>query len=120
MAIKVDKTSVRNTISKLRGRSKAYGKSPSKTVVGYQMPYAIYVHEDLTARHAPGKTAKYLERPARRYSKEMSLMIRRALRNKATLRSALLQAAYFLLAESKPLVPVDTGALVNSSFVDVE
>jgi len=36
----------------------------SKTVgiVGYTMDYAIYVHEDLDAQHAPGKTAKYLER----------------------------------------------------------
>ncbi len=32
--------------------------------VGYTMPYAIYVHEDLTMSHKPGKIAKYLERPA--------------------------------------------------------
>lgn len=33
--------------------------------VSYNTAYAVYVHEDLNARHAPGKTAKYLERPAR-------------------------------------------------------
>lgn len=31
--------------------------------VSYDTPYAVRVHEDLTARHDPGRTAKYLERP---------------------------------------------------------
>lgn len=31
----------------------------------YQMYYGIYVHENLTARHKPGKSAKFLERPIR-------------------------------------------------------
>lgn len=43
--------------------------------VKYKAPYAIYVHEDLTARHKPGKTAKYLERPARIYRSEMRAII---------------------------------------------
>jgi hypothetical protein len=30
--------------------------------VDYDMPYAVRQHEDLEARHAPGRTAKYLER----------------------------------------------------------
>lgn len=34
-------------------------------VVGYGQDYAIYVHEDLLALHAPGKQAKFLEQPAR-------------------------------------------------------
>lgn len=34
-------------------------------VVGYVADYAVYVHEDLQARHKPGKQAKYLEKPAR-------------------------------------------------------
>ncbi|MFD7508122.1 hypothetical protein ACFV5N_02060 [Streptomyces sp. NPDC059853] len=29
--------------------------------VSYDTPYATRVHEDLTARHAPGRQAKYLE-----------------------------------------------------------
>ncbi|WKX70048.1 hypothetical protein [Streptomyces sp. XD-27] len=29
--------------------------------VSYDTPYAVRVHEDLNARHAPGRTAKYLE-----------------------------------------------------------
>lgn len=34
-------------------------------IVGYGQDYAIYVHENLTARHAKGKQAKFLEEPAR-------------------------------------------------------
>jgi hypothetical protein len=37
---------------------------PSLTaMVSYDTPYAVRQHEDLTYRHAPGRTAKYLERP---------------------------------------------------------
>lgn len=31
---------------------------------GPDVPYAVIVHEDLQMRHAPGKTAKFLSRPA--------------------------------------------------------
>ena len=34
-------------------------------IVGYTTIYAIYVHEDLEAQHAPGKKAKFLENPIR-------------------------------------------------------
>lgn len=34
-------------------------------VVGYTANYALFVHEDLEARHKPGKQAKYLEQPLR-------------------------------------------------------
>jgi hypothetical protein len=44
-------------------------------VVGYTMPYAIYVHEDLFARHKPGKIAKYLEKPARQLAKKLLKMV---------------------------------------------
>ena len=37
----------------------------SAAVVSYSTAYAIYVHEDLNARHKPGRTAKYLETPLR-------------------------------------------------------
>lgn len=38
---------------------------------GASADYAIYVHEDLEARHKPGKKAKFLEDPARRRIKGM-------------------------------------------------
>ena len=44
-------------------------------VVGYVADYAVYVHEDLQARHKPGKQAKYLERPAREKKGEMIRII---------------------------------------------
>lgn len=34
-------------------------------IVSYSTDYAVYVHEDLEARHKPGKQAKYLEQPLR-------------------------------------------------------
>ncbi len=34
-------------------------------IVGYTADYAVYVHEDLQAKHKKGKKAKYLEIPAR-------------------------------------------------------
>lgn len=37
----------------------------SAVVVGYGTDYAVYVHEDMEARHKPGKSAKYLEKPLR-------------------------------------------------------
>lgn len=47
------------------------GKLPTKNkrfdiAVFYDKYYAAYVHEDLNARHKPGKVAKYLEGPLRR------------------------------------------------------
>ena len=36
-----------------------------EVVVSYGTNYAIYVHEDLNAKHAEGKQAKYLEQPLR-------------------------------------------------------
>jgi hypothetical protein len=40
------------------------GVSVEVTYGGAAAPYALYVHEDLNASHAPGKSAKYLEIPA--------------------------------------------------------
>lgn len=47
--------------------------------VTYNTHYAVYVHEDLNARHKPGKTAKYLEIPARTGRKKMSQIFRESL-----------------------------------------
>ncbi|MFB7908113.1 hypothetical protein ACFC1T_16910 [Kitasatospora sp. NPDC056076] len=35
-----------------------------KGAVSYDTPYAVRQHEELDYKHAPGRTAKYLERPA--------------------------------------------------------
>lgn len=37
----------------------------TEVVVSYGTDYAVFVHEDLEARHKPGKQAKFLEQPFR-------------------------------------------------------
>lgn len=49
----------------------------------YATSYAGYVHEDLEANHAPGKTAKYLERPAKEKAREIRQIIRDECRKEA-------------------------------------
>ena len=46
-------------------RSKGRGEKTEVTVGYYDTDYAIYVHENLEARHKPGKQAKFLEEPLR-------------------------------------------------------
>ncbi|MFD7103111.1 hypothetical protein EYS09_09750 [Streptomyces kasugaensis] len=52
--------------------------------VSYDTPYARRVHEDMTARHSPGRSAKYLESVLPEVSGEVQALIaaqvRRALR----------------------------------------
>jgi len=43
----------------------------SKARVGYNTPYALRQHEDLTLHHANGRTAKYLEKPLNQYGAEL-------------------------------------------------
>lgn len=47
----------------------------TEVIVGYTQEYAIYVHEDLNARHAPGKEAKFLEGPARRLQTRLARVV---------------------------------------------
>ena len=49
--------------------------APLAVAVTYGTAYAIYVHEDLYASHAPGKVAKFLEKPANEKQPEMSRII---------------------------------------------
>lgn len=49
-----------------------------KTVVfqvGYSRRYAVYVHERLDLSHKPGKSAKFLEKPARQHRKTLIKII---------------------------------------------
>ena len=47
-----------------------------KAVVSYGTDYAVYVHEDLEARHKPGKTAKYLEKPMRENRDQITKVVK--------------------------------------------
>jgi hypothetical protein len=44
-------------------------------IVGYGMDYAVYVHENINARHKPGKMAKFLEIPARYGRDDMAELV---------------------------------------------
>ena len=52
--------------------------------VSYDTPYAVRVHEDMTARHAPGRSAKYLEsvlpEQARMVEALIAAQVRRSMR----------------------------------------
>jgi hypothetical protein len=47
----------------------------AEVIVSYRTDYAVLVHEDLEMRHKPGKTAKYLEGPARRFKDQIFKII---------------------------------------------
>jgi len=56
----------------------ATGENENTVVaVGYSANYAVFVHENLDATHAPGRVAKFLEKPARLYGKQMVEIVRK-------------------------------------------
>ena len=90
-------------------------------VVGYAgTNYAIFVHEDMQARHKEGKQAKFLEAPARQLSPVLGDLVGRAVAGGASLQKALLIAGMRLQRDSQKLVPVDTGNLRGSAFTVLE
>lgn len=93
---------------------------PRAAVVGYRAAYAIHVHEDLTARHAKGKVAKFLETPARQMIGKAAGLVAASVRAGYTVPQALLRVALLIQRESQKLVPVDTGYLKNSAFTEIE
>ena len=84
----------------------------------YTALYAMYVHENLEAYHPNGQ-AKFLEEPLRQHAKTLTKMTKDYLSKGKTLRQALKLVGEWLLAESKKLVPVDTGALRDSGIVKI-
>jgi hypothetical protein len=87
--------------------------------VGFSAPYALYVHEDLSKVHPVGQ-AKFLEEPARTKALDLATTVNQTLRNGKTIDEALLAAANQLLGFAKALVPVDTGFLRDSGYVNVK
>lgn len=92
---------------------------PVSVSVGYTQHYAIYVHENMEVTHKVGQ-AKYLEQPARELAQQISQTVIQAHRRGATFQQALVIGGLFLQRESQKLVPVDTGALKNSAFTEVD
>ncbi len=101
-------------------RKSLKGRKKVKVTIGYAMPYAVYVHENLEANHPRGGQAKYLEQPARQYSRRLADIVRRSVQAKNGLTEGCTRAGEELLRLSQPLVPVDKGDLKASGFVTVE
>lgn len=87
--------------------------------VGYSAPHAVYVHEDLQAEHPNGGQAKYLEAPSRLHKVEIQRAVSETYARTGDLETSLVAGGELLLELSKPLVPVDTGELLESGFVAV-
>lgn len=94
--------------------------SSGGVVIGYTQQYALEVHENLAMRHAPGKSAKYLERPARELAAELGEIIRKVYEKTKNIKQALLTAGLRLQRASQQIVPIDTGALKNSAFTALD
>ena len=107
---------------KLKARAEKLGQPQKTVVVGYTANYALKVHEDLEARHAEGKQAKYLEQPARELANDGTLqrLVRRAVQQGGTIDDGLLLAGLAIQRASQKVVPIDTGNLRASAFTEVE
>lgn len=108
-------------VDKLRKRAAKARENGGRisVAVGYTQSYAIYVHEDLQARHPVGQ-AKFLESPFRANRVKYSRIVNDAVQKGRTLAEALLLAGLALQRDSQLLVPVDTGNLKNSAFTRLE
>lgn len=101
---------------KLRGLRRQAEEANVSVIVGYTQTYAVYVHEDLSARHAEGKQAKYLETPLRKLGGELGSIAAQIFKRTGSMRTALLTAGLRLQRESQEIVPIDTSALRASAF----
>lgn len=95
-------------------------KNRPSVIVGYTQRYALPVHENTRAQHAPGKQAKYLETPARYLQGELARIVTQVYRQTGDMERALLVAGLRLQRESQKIVPIDTGALKASAFTRAE
>jgi len=50
----------------------------SACIVSYGTDYAVYVHENMEAKHKPGKQAKFLEQPLREKRDRMGAIVIKA------------------------------------------
>lgn len=119
IAVKAEANGVERVVTNLQTRRKVSQREGAPQIaVGYDAPYAIFVHERLDLHHKNGQ-AKFLEAASRRYAQEIGRIVQRALRSRRTMAQALLEGATKLLRESQKLVPVDTGRLKRSGYARV-
>lgn len=99
----------------LKKLSKGFRGEKSVTV-GYTQNYAKIVHENLQARHAEGKEAKYLINAVARNEGAIIQEITSVTRKTGSIQKGLLAGGLLIQRESQEVVPVDTGALKASAF----
>jgi hypothetical protein len=90
--------------------------------IGYTMPYTVYVHERLDVYHKPGTMAKFVEYPARELTNNGALAakMRSVYKNTKSMLRAVTSGVLMIFNWSQELVPVDTGALKASGYMEVE
>lgn len=129
---------LKKVVSVLQKKALASKKDDNVScVVGYTAAYALYVHEKiemkwkgLPRQGKQGKgfywdpqgrgQAKFLEGPARKFAKELGMIVATVIGKGRTLAQGLLAAGLRLLRESQLRVPVDTGNLKASGYVRME
>lgn len=119
MSIKIKIQGISQVNRLLNSKKSQLGRGKQSVLVGYggteEIDYAIYVHEDLEARHATGQ-AKFLEEAP--YSvEELADVVSNSLKAGQSLLDGLEEAGKLVLERSQPLVPVETGELRESGFV---
>ncbi len=91
--------------------------------VGFTAAYAIFVHENLEARHEPpwgkGGQAKFIEQPIRERQQELADVITAAVKAGRTPLQAQLLAGLTLQGWAQALTPIDTGNLRASAYTKV-
>jgi orotate phosphoribosyltransferase-like protein len=109
-------------LAQLKARERKAAADNVVGVIGYTMPYAVYVHERLDVFHATGKSAKFLEMPLRELTNDGTLQakMRQVYAQTKSMEKAVYAALLIGFRESQKLVPVDTGALKASGFIQVE
>lgn len=110
---------IKELSSQLTGRLKRSQSEDQRRInVGFTAAYAIYVHEDLEARHVVGQ-AKYLSDAVWRFKDVVSQLVVDAMKRGLTMEQALLIGGLRIQRESQLLVPIDTGNLKNSAFTSI-
>lgn len=107
--------------------------SVKSVVVGYSAHYAIYVHENVEMKlrgkprpknrgvyWGPHGEAKFLEKPAREETRNLKAIVSRYAEQGLPVSQALYKAGEYLLRCSQKIVPVDTGYLRASGYVQME
>jgi len=98
-----------------------YGKRPQAVCVGYGgVPYTIYVHEDMAAKHKAGRQAKFLTTPARMMLPELGKIVRDLVGRGTPIQEAMLIAGRKLQEVSQRIVPYETWTLHDSAFTVLE